>query len=102
MARPSPVPSLQAGPFLHPAERLEQRRHQLPGDHRPAVGDLELCLPATGTGADGDPAAADVVPHRVVHQVADHAFEQQPVPAGRGGRKVGVDAQGQLARGTLP
>src|SRR5690348_10872383 len=35
---------LNAGTRLHPAERLEQRRHQLLRDDKPAVGDLEPCL----------------------------------------------------------
>ena len=70
---------------LEPAERLEQPLHLVRSYHRAGVGHRKHAAARPDPGRHLHPAAGDVVPHGVVHQVGRQALGEPLIALGWGG-----------------
>src|SRR5207244_1646644 len=81
-----------------PAERLEQLPEPFGRDHRTGVADPDGRLAASGHRGYLGPAAAGVMPDRVVDEVRDEAFRQPRITCRRGFGQPGLDADAPAVR----
>jgi hypothetical protein len=73
------------------AERFEQRVDISSRDHGSAIGDVQPHPLGRFTGRDPQPSTGDVVPDRVLNQVAYQPFEKPRIAEGPSGFDLTVD-----------